>query len=172
MKILKIVALDPGKTTGWVYGRCIDGRFELSNGEALFRIGHGQIGQKEEELGTLCRSVMESGVRVIVYEDFVLYAGRSHTGGTARSGVSPVDVMAFIRGWLFAEGWEGRFVGQMAAQAKSMCTNDRLKKAGLWFPGEPHARDAARHAWLHARVRYQAWFRAVNSSKKSGQNAT
>lgn len=53
---------------------------------------------------------------------------------------------------------------QTPADAKQTATNDRLKRAGLWFPGMQHACDAARHVALflrecrkHESLRAAAW---------------
>lgn len=53
---------------------------------------------------------------------------------------------------------------QQPAYAKTTATDERLKRAGLYFPGMPHATDAARHAVTflrearqHESVRALAW---------------
>lgn len=40
---------------------------------------------------------------------------------------------------------------QQPSMAKTTATDDRLKRAGLYFPGLPHATDAARHALTFVR---------------------
>jgi hypothetical protein len=50
---------------------------------------------------------------------------------------------------------------QTASQAKTTATDERLKQAGLYRAGMPHAVDSTRHAALFARkARSDAWLRA------------
>jgi hypothetical protein len=138
-----VAGVDPGGTTGWVVGDAWEGQFYCTQ--------HGQFPYQEGACAELAAFFVASGVAAVVIEDFVLYAGRSHTGATGSTGLSPVVVTSELRVELRHAGFEGSIAVQMAAQAKGIVTDDRLRRWRLWFPGEPHARDAARHAALYAR---------------------
>ncbi len=85
---------------------------------------------------------------VIVIEDFALYPGKVHTGGTSSSGLSPVFVTGFVMGMLSSAGYAGKYEFQMASAAKNAVTDERLRALGGWIVGKQHARDAFRHAEL------------------------
>lgn len=68
--------------------------------------------------------------------------------------LSPVRILSKLD--LMAN--EGRFEGldlwdysQTAADAKSIITDERLRRWGLWVPGNNHENDACRHLILHLR---------------------
>lgn len=49
----------------------------------------------------------------------------------------------------FASHYQIPFHLQAPSQAKSLITNDVIKRAGLHVPGQPHAMDATRHALFY-----------------------
>lgn len=95
----------------------------------------------------------------LVWEDFV-----DRTPETQREKYAPDRLRASSQAEEILHG-EGRaFFLQAAAMAKTTATDDRLKRADLYFPGMPHATDAARHGALFLRrarrfeeIRSAAW---------------
>ena len=95
----------------------------------------------------------------VVCEDFVL-----RTQVREREVTAPDRLRAALQANEVLHG-EGRvFFLQQPSLAKSTAKDDRLRKAGLYFPGMPHATDAARHVLTFLRrarqiedLRVSAW---------------
>lgn len=94
------------------------------------------------------------------HEDFIL-----RTRDAKRETLSPVILNAMMTTLELVSGSRGRwpFV-QSASIAKTTATDERLKAAGLYVPGMPHAVDATRHAVTFLRrarsdpaMRKRAW---------------
>jgi hypothetical protein len=164
---LTVMGVDPGQTTGVVVtsDECFDeikkcGFVEHVEGNC----GHcwyEEVKSQPPVLGYIHSSeraavlrlsglVVEASPDVIVMEDFILYTWRSLS--SARTGLSPVRIGVGLSIWLEdVLEYEGRCVYQLAAQAKSVFTDDRLRRRGFWIKGSAHCRDAARHALLAVR---------------------
>lgn len=82
-------------------------------------------------------------------EQFVVgcRAGRS---STPKAGRTTRDLVGAMQLWALERGI--RVVLRSASEVKPWSTDIRLRAAGLYLRGAPHARDAARHA-LHSAVR-------------------
>lgn len=184
---VSVLAFDPGGTTGWslMYvdiAKLFDRKVRPH--ETVFQWWHGEIdcgsqsgsaasaaqahgtdlGQAEtgEAAGiAMCeRLVAIAGIprTVVVMEDFIL-----RTQSQSRDALSPVRIIAGLNQLL----WETKsapIYKQQPSEAKTTCTDDRLKQWGFWDSGSRHARDADRHALLFIRkVReqrskvYAAW---------------
>jgi hypothetical protein len=173
-----VIALDPGGTTGWsllsVHPQSLtepDADF-LEN---IFDHQHGEVdcGSHRGNLGTSLHSGIStdgefSGVydlvklidswpmAAVVMEDFVLRQMRMD-----RELLSPVRITAAIGYAIWRKGRDYHVQGP--ADAKRVCTDDRLKRWGMYDPygGLRHARDADRHAILFLRkAKAKANFRA------------
>lgn len=95
----------------------------------------------------------------LVIEDFSL-----RTANSDREVLSPARLRLAIQAEEILHGVGRVPFLQMPSEAMNAATNDRLKRAGLYWPGMPHATDAARHAALFFRrcrssetVRVQAY---------------
>ena len=87
----------------------------------------------------------------VVCEDFTL-----RTQVRSREVTAPDRLRAALQTNEVLHG-EGRvFFLQQASMAKSTATDERLKRAGLYFPGMQHATDAARHVLTFLRRARQA----------------
>ncbi|AXH49791.1 RuvC-like resolvase [Gordonia phage Pleakley] len=172
---VSVVAFDPGGTTGWSIMRLdIERLFDKKTRphEMITQWWHGEIdcgamsgnagssalaqgydlGESEtgEAAGVfLCERLIHLGGGIprsaVVIEDFIL-----RTQTQARDALSPVRITAALQQLL----WEGKDVTtykQQPSEAKTTCTDDRLKQWGFWTPGSRHARDADRHAILFVR---------------------
>lgn len=141
----RVLACDPGVTTGVAFGVWISARKEWD----------GQIEINQFKMDTcdadhefdMARAVMMTAVKckaeILVMEDFYL---RLPAGGSARSGLSPVRVgMAAFSIWRSMEfAFPVSFVWQQPGEM-AIATDERLKSKGMWIPGMPHAMDACRH---------------------------
>lgn len=148
---ITIIALDPGKTTGWAL-MSID-RAALAEPtvpilSSIMHYAYGEIGGDDQDEFDQVRWVGELldawPFAVVVREDFIL-----RTSNADRAVLSPVrvgfgiDFSAWVRG--------KRAFLQQPSLAKSTATDERLRKWGLYRPGSEHARDATRHAITFAR---------------------
>lgn len=80
---------------------------------------------------------------LVVFEDFILQERTQE-----RSLLSPVRLTAKVEMLLHRDNTEFDcwwLKPQSASDAKSTCTDDRMRRWGLWLPGKPHATDATRH---------------------------
>lgn len=145
IRFMRIIGIDPGVTSGVVWGIAVGGHFECSGFCEL------RVLNVKSDLDRLGRFVRKWDSELLIIENFILYPGRQHVGGQAKDGLSPVAATYMLLGWLQRDGL-GHIpvVKQMKIQADAI-TNDMLRKGGLWFKGKQHARDAARHAELWAR---------------------
>lgn len=124
--VKKLLALDPGGTTGWslwYYGDITP----------LTHIEHGMIGGGVEGF---VRWYIEDAPEFdeIVSESFVL------DGRTVSPDVTPLR----IEGALVALWPE--YVIYQRNLLKRLAPDDLLKRIGLWWAGKGHDRDSARHA--------------------------
>jgi len=117
-----------------------DGEF----GEYGEEWSHGQIGPQEHHLA-LWRFLQKERPDILICESFQF---RQFDGN--RTGIVLISNEYIGIAKLYAETFtEGSFkpqvVFQTASQGKGLMKDDKLKNLSLWFPGEQHARDAARH---------------------------
>lgn len=162
--VVRVVAFDPGGTTGWAtvevdLARVAAAGLSVGLGSLGARWKTGSIrggsggGDAEasvrvgREMADVVARFLGSG-GVVVVEDFVLDRGRS---SGRRDLLAPVRLTTALRVWLAVDGWDGRVVLQMPADAKAAVTNDRLRAWGAWVKGSDHERDAMRHALLYLR---------------------
>ena len=125
---MRILAVDPGRTTGWV--DYYDGSpVDTTYGESSF----GAVVEAVERRATY--------LDVIVCERFTInpYARNSNQ-------TDALEVIGYLRS--VAQRFGTGYRLQMPGDAKSFGTDDRLIEQGLYFPGQDHARDAARHLLL------------------------
>lgn len=162
---LLVLSFDPGVTTGWAVHR-LDLKVLMASGfqEALRSAASGYAlgelrGQTEnemvDEMVAMTRSVFTLGDYAagdhfaIVMEDFILRRSESD-----RSLLAPVRVFSkyeyaldvLTRGKVALP-----YVKQSASDAKTIVTDDRLIRWGVYRPGSVHARDAQRHGILFSR---------------------
>lgn len=83
------------------------------------------------------RSALVPTPGILVCEDFVP-RGQALTWQPAS-----LHIIGYLMGEADFYGWEFRL--QTPAQAKGFATNEKLKRAAWWVPGQDHARDALRH---------------------------
>lgn len=163
-----VIAIDPGGTTGWslisVHPEALV-EADASILDNVFLHQHGQVdcGSKRGNLGTSLHAGVSTdgefaGVydlakfcnswpsAAVVIEDFQLRQFRKD-----RDLLSPVRITAPLEYELWKAGRDAHF--QQPADAKRVCTDDRLKRWKMYDPvgSMVHARDADRHAILFLR---------------------
>lgn len=128
-----ILAIDPGKTTGFCLGCAIDYRLWLAPEEAEL-----SLGQMDTMLSNI---IWKTGINLhIVYERF-------EYRNAARAGLdlTPVKMIGVIELWREKFGTMCTFDDQNASQGKGFYTDDKLKGLGIYKKGRKHGRDATRH---------------------------
>jgi hypothetical protein len=120
-----VLAVDPGLTTGWALW--VDG--DVWTGQTA-----GQLAFADEAWGVLHQ------VRpVVVCEAYII---TSETAKKSRQ-YEPLELIGTLR--FLTHLLELEFELQTPTQAKRFSTDDKLKAAGWWVPGQGHGMDAARH---------------------------
>jgi hypothetical protein len=123
----KIIALDPGKTTGvavYTY------RKVNSSMERFW------IRRQITELHSLWKLLATENPEVIVYETFLQSFG---AGATDFSAVEAIGVIK-----LYSQATDKMLIPQ-ARQVKNFWTDEKIKTLSLWESGTKHAMDATRH---------------------------
>ena len=126
---MKILALDPGITTG-----VVEFRDEL-DGDTFFLTQQWVLPHV-----AFFDNIEAMKPDIIVYESFV-YQQRNKVE------LYPVEVIGVIK--LYAQMHRTPIFVQSPSNAKGFMTDAKLKKMGLWKPGEKHAMDAMRHLMYH-----------------------
>src|SRR3954447_25039318 len=134
----KILALDPGTTTGWASFTKPNERDGYQSGQ----ISNGAIGTwKSLDVSWALFGGEEPDT--IVCESFQY---RPHID---KAVLEPVEVIGVVRVYC----WEHdiKLVFQTPAQ-RMWWTDERLKSMGVYKPGNPHANDAMRHLLIYLNV--------------------
>ena len=131
---MKILAFDPGETTGWAV---------VEVGEEEHISYHGGIARTHEEVWYTLENEMDHDT-LLVFESFHLYANRARA--QVNSSFYTVEMIGVINLW--GELHNISCKQQTAQYGKSIWTDDKLKKFDLWPTGKyaRHTRDALRHA--------------------------
>lgn len=127
-----LLALDPGRTTGMSI-------WEYDTETPLTYIGHGQIGGGVDGFLEYFYPVNELPRKwdVIVSESFVL------DGRTPNPDVTPLKIEGVLESHAHRTG---TLLRMQRNNFKKHVDNDLLKQFDLYWPGNPHAMDSARHA--------------------------
>ena len=128
-----LLALDPGGTTGW-------SRWSYDAFTPLRHIDHGQIAGGLVGFVKWWEKQDECDIDEVVSESFVL------DGRTTAPDVTPLRIEGAL-----AVLWPG--VIYQRNSYKAHAPNEKIKALGLWWRGEPHAVDTARHALALMKVR-------------------
>lgn len=137
----RVLAFDPGGTTGWAYA---------SGGSSTgldFGYDSGQIGPHEHhsELWSFLEAQwapLPSTPLEITFESFE-YRNLSRSGLVLVS----KEYIGIIK--LFCQHHDITPTERTASAAKHMISDDKIHALGLWKPSRPHAMDATRHLLTH-----------------------
>lgn len=160
---MKIIALDPGGTTGWAtwedsilgssesYGEGRNVKVPYGDTDITGWFSYGQLGPNEHhlELETLLGLEHSEHDYTVVCESFQY---RSGIVAQYRPNLvlDSVEYIGVVKYFVQDRGLAGRLYMQTASAAKDFITDDKLKRLNLWIKGQQHARDALRHLcfWL------------------------
>lgn len=132
-----VLALDPGKTTGWAsYDRETN---EFKSGQTDYDETCRLLLHPEE----LYTSALSAHDFDIVSESFIITVNTAKNTQATWS-LELIGVARMISR-LFSEQ---ELVLQAPSAAKRLCSDDLLKALGWYVPGKGHANDAARHLGL------------------------
>lgn len=141
---LRLLAIDPGGTTGWAHFWIPPGNLSVRSRDVLEDVEYdcGQLTGPEpgqaRQIGAIITLMGDCGP--VICEDFTLRQFRQDAALLA-----PVRLTAMIEYIISGIIDEPPFRKQQPSMAKSTATDERLKEWGLWEKGQPHARDAIRH---------------------------
>lgn len=127
---MRVLAVDPGKMTGWADWKGPDG---LAAGQ----MPHFEFLRFAEQL------IAGQHVSAVVCEDFIITMGTLKKSRETWS----LEQIGCIRYW--CDKHRVPLVMQTPAQAKAFSTDDKVQALGWWQPGLEHANDALRHLVLH-----------------------
>ena len=137
----RLLALDPGKTTGvsiWQYDA----------DTPLTHIGHGQIPDGVYGfIDYFYPQGMAQPFDVIVSEQFIL------DGRTPNPDITPLHIEGVLLGHQERTGKQVRF---QRNNFKKHISDEFLKEHNFYWPGSPHAMDSARHALAYMKTSYHA----------------
>ena len=132
----RILALDPGETTGVAIWNGANGSFEL------FQLETKEIGQSYDILHALVQSEKPDHLR---YEEYRIYnwMADSHSWSVLHTPqlIGAIRVVAHLLAIPIS--------CKLAQQAKAVFNDNVLKMCDLYEPGLKHARDASRHLFYY-----------------------
>lgn len=129
---MRVLAVDPGKTTGW----CL---WDKDTGDLKFG---------EEQQFEFCSRaealIADKSLDAVVCEAFII------TVATAKKTQAPwsLEIIGLLR--YLCEKYEVPFILQTPSDAKRFSTNEKLKSIGWYVRGQGHATDSHRHLLLWA----------------------
>lgn len=145
---------DPGTTTGWAVFGVWPEAMELGGPKILPNIAAWSAGEFVGTFEQIVDSMMDlveawGDQSHVGYEDFIL-----RKFSMARELLDPIRISERFEDRMYRMNrlWQLE-KPQQPALAMSCATDDRLKAWGFWNPltGQPHARDAVRHAITYLR---------------------
>lgn len=139
--IRTVLGADPGETTGLA-------RLDLDGYREPKLVQVTTPGLVTSHLEALLGAQAPDEVLFAIEQFVVGY--RSGRSSTPKAGRTTRDLIGALQLWALERGI--RVVLRSASEVKPWSTDIRLRAAGLYLRGAPHARDAARHA-LHSAVR-------------------
>ena len=128
----RVLAIDPGETTGYA----------LFDGVDLDRLGQVSTGHVDTSVIPLRKLFENVEPDIVVVEEYRVYAWRAkqHSWSSLHTPrlIGCIETLCEIHRKPIAM--------QGAGIVKQFVTNDKLKDWGFYIKGQPHARDATRHA--------------------------
>ncbi len=139
----RLLALDPGETTGWSIWDSHDNgtHYELESSgqlETWDKVNH-TINPCVHNFNNM---LMQWQPDYVVMERYAVYEWKAESH--AWSDVPTLRIIGCMETFLILR--QVPYHMQTAQAAKNFVTDDKLKEWGLWKKGERHARDSYRHA--------------------------
>jgi len=144
---MRILALDPGRTTGVAYFP------DTPSGTP--NVEQRELPYSHKALYNHLRLVNPD---IIVCESFV-YQRRDKVD------LSPVEMIGVVK--LYCERGGVPYHEQTPSQAKKFWDDKKIKTCGLWVPGHPHAVDAIRHLlyFMTFTINDNRWMKMIQDAR-------
>lgn len=135
LKAFKVLAFDPGETTGVCLLVCESGVIKPTI--------QGQLNTQDVLQGSKeLRQMLATNPSFVVFEDYKVYGWKAKTHAW-----SELHTPRLIGALEFLLGDSNiPYTKQSAQQGKSFCTDEKLKEWGFYKAGLKHSMDATRHA--------------------------
>lgn len=166
---MKVLALDPGGTTGWACASVWDddawGPGMIADIGSSLMVGQIKVASESENAYEIIKLIGALEPDVVVAEDFVLFPDREHS--SKRDGTTPMRILAVLDFFWWMATWgpdadRAKARGGLPVLAKQMpgertvITDEMIRKWGWWRTqkrqgGGPHAMDALRHLIVYVR---------------------
>lgn len=140
----KVLALDPGETTGWAAFQSEDGKYFK-----LFAEGQIKTWPMQDAVDQLQKLLDQVKPDHLVHELYAVYEWKSQDHSWSR--MPTVRVIGCIETLCIQQNIP--FSSQTAQIAKTFCTDDKLKTWNFYIKGQRHARDAIRHGCYYLMFR-------------------
>jgi hypothetical protein len=128
---MRILAIDPGVTTGYCYA-------EIEDRHLIYKPF-----QVVDDIDDMWRRLENFRPRIIIIEDFEFRRGKRAAGGL---NLFPIQMIGCARLYSLMSSHQCGLVVQKASTGRGgYYTDATLKKLGLYIRGQPHAMDASRH---------------------------
>jgi hypothetical protein len=131
----KVLAFDPGETTGW----CCLQRGQA--GTELIGAGQSKTWPLPDGVNFVNKLLDTFEPNIVVYESYHIYSWKANQH--KNSEVATIQVVGMIQTLAILRGLPR--AAQTAQVGKMFCTDEKLENWGLWIPSLKHARDAIRH---------------------------
>jgi hypothetical protein len=132
----RLLAVDPGETTGISVVDCTPGYVELVHQDQL------PCWPLESAVGRFDRIFREHLPKFMVHEAYHVYKWRLQEHSFSE--VPTIQIIGALRTIAILHGVP--YAEQTAQTGKAFFTDHRLKSLDMHFPGQQHARDSLRHA--------------------------
>lgn len=139
----RFIGVDPGKVTGLVSFNAQENFLLPIWGIEHWQLDHIAVGAWFEQWKTL--NGMSHQDTIVAMESFIVTPGSVKKNFQSYS----LETIGLVRYFVETAGLQLRMSAPSAH--KKLITDDVLKRAGLWFPSEGHACDAARVS-LHVAI--------------------
>jgi len=132
----KLLSVDPGETTGISILECTTNSTHLIHQEQLTTW---PLEQGSPNLMKLFQTYLPT---FMIFESYHIYRWRLQEHSFSQ--VPTTQIIGCLKTWAIHFGVKYR--EQTAQAGKGFFTDHRLKTFGLYFEGQPHARDSLKHA--------------------------
>lgn len=156
---MKVIAFDPGGTTGWCMIHSPHAIPTIEDTEWTF----GQLGPEAHHL-SLWNFCLQERPHFVIWERF-MYQRRELDKGVSLVQVSLeyIGILKLFIDYADSLDWDVGEYEQTPAQAKNFWDDQKLKHLGLYHKSSPHIRDATRHMlyWLSFTKRATGWIQSL-----------
>lgn len=131
----RLLALDPGETTGWSLFNAAQDDVQLLDAGQL------KTWPMEDAVQNFTKHLNEHHPTRVIYEQYRVYEWK--TDDHAWSQVPTLRIIGCLETLCIQK--KIPFSHQTAQQAKNFCTDEKLEAWGYYIKGQKHARDSIRH---------------------------